>query len=86
MIGRSARIMVHPVSGVVSGNVFEVINESNEIQRLQDLMVSALEAETKMNKRQIQDIMKSGSDFYITPEQAIKFGIVDKIVGESRKI
>jgi len=83
MIGRSARIMIHPISGVVHGNVFEVINESNEYQRLQTLMVDALEKESKMSKHQITDIMKSGNDFYITPEQAIKFGIVDKIIGET---
>ena len=83
MIGRSARIMIHPISGVVHGNVFEVINESNEYQRLQGLMVGALEKETNMSSRQIHDIMKSGNDFYITPEQAIKFGIVDKIIGET---
>ena len=39
--------------------------------------------ETKMNSKQINDIMKSGNDFYITPSQAIKFGIVDKIIGEN---
>lgn len=83
MIGRSARIMIHPISGVVHGNVFEVINGSNEYQRLQELMVNALEKETKMNSKQINDIMKSGNDFYITPSQAIKFGIVDKIIGEN---
>jgi ATP-dependent Clp protease protease subunit len=83
MIGQSARIMIHPISGVVHGNVFEVINGSNEYQRLQELMVNALEKETKMNSKQINDIMKSGNDFYITPSQAIKFGIVDKIIGEN---
>ena len=83
MIGQSARIMIHPISGVVHGSVFEVINGSNEYQRLQELMVNALEKETKMNSKQINDIMKSGNDFYITPSQAIKFGIVDKIIGEN---
>jgi len=82
VIGRSARIMIHPISGVAHGNVFEVINESNEIKRLQELMINALEKETKMNSQQIQDIMKSGHDYYLTPEQAIKFGIVDKIAGD----
>ena len=30
MIGKSARIMIHPVSGGVMGNVFEVLNDTKE--------------------------------------------------------
>lgn len=81
LIGRSARIMMHPVSGVASGNVFEVINESQEHKRLHDLMTSALEKETKIKSSDINKIMKSGHDYYVTAEEAIKLGIADKIVG-----
>jgi ATP-dependent protease ClpP protease subunit len=34
-----------------------------------------------MTKEQVEKIMKSGHDFYVTPEEAIKLGIVDKIIG-----
>lgn len=82
MIGRSARIMIHPVSGGVMGNVFEVLNDTKEHKRLQDQMVSAIVRETKSSKEQIEKIMKSGHDYYLLPEQAVKLGIVDKIIGE----
>ena len=82
MIGRSARIMIHPISGGVIGNVFEAMNEMKEFTRLQDLMTSALQSETTMKKEEIDELMKSGHDCFITPEQAIKMGIVDKIIGE----
>jgi len=82
MIGRSARIMIHPVSGGVMGNVFEVINDTNEHKRLQDQMVSAIVRETKSSKQEIEKIMKSGHDYYLLPDQAIKMGIVDKIIGD----
>lgn len=82
LIGRSARIMMHPVSGGAYGNVFEVLNESKEHQRLHDMMVDALVRETSMDVAQIQKIMKSGHDFYITADEAIKMGIVDRIVGD----
>lgn len=81
MIGRSARIMIHPISGGVLGNVFEAMNEMKEFERLQELMVSALMAETKMKKEEVDRLMKAGHDFFLTPEQAIKMGIVDKIIG-----
>lgn len=85
MIGRNARIMIHPVSGGVMGNVFEVINDTNEHRRLQDQMVCAIVRETKATKSEIEKIMKSGHDFYLLPEQAVKMGIVDKIIGDDKK-
>lgn len=84
MIGKNARIMIHPVSGGVMGNVFEVINDTKEHKRLQDQMVAAIVKETKSTKREIENIMKSGHDFYLLPEQAVKMGIVDKIIGDDK--
>lgn len=84
LIGRSARIMMHPVSGGVYGNVFEVLHETKEHRRLHDLMVEALEGETKMKRADIQKIMKAGHDFYITADDAIKLGIVDRVIGDKR--
>lgn len=84
MIGNSARIMIHPISGGLIGNVFEAMNEMKEFERLQDLMVSALINETSMKKDEIDSLMKAGHDFFLTPEQAIKLGIVDKIIGDKK--
>lgn len=82
MIGRSARIMIHPISGGVLGNVFEAMNEIKEFERLQQLMTNALLTETNMKKEQIDSLMKAGHDCFLTPEEAITMGIVDKIIGE----
>ena len=85
VIGKSARIMIHPVSGGVMGNVFEVINDTKEHKRMQDQMVDAIVKETKATKAQIEKIMKSGHDYYLLPDQAVKLGIVDKIIGDDTK-
>lgn len=82
LIGNSTRIMLHPVSGGTHGNVFEVINESKEQQRLHNQMVTLLERESKMKRSDIEKIMKSGHDCYFSADDAIKFGIVDKIIGK----
>lgn len=81
MIGRNARLMIHPVSGGTFGNVFEVINETKEQKRLHDLMVNTLIQETKMSEKTILKIMASGHDHYIDANEAIKLGIADRIVG-----
>lgn len=82
MIGSSARLMMHPISGGFYGNVFESVNETNEHKRLHHLMTNALKSETNMTVEQIESIMKSGHDYYLTAEDAIKLGIVDKIIGQ----
>ncbi|NBW06496.1 MAG: ATP-dependent Clp protease proteolytic subunit [Caulobacteraceae bacterium] len=81
MIGKNARVMIHPVSGGAGGNVFEVMAESKEHKRLQDQMVDAIVGETRSTREQIEKIMKRGHDVYLLPEEAIKMGIVDKIIG-----
>lgn len=81
LIGASARIMMHPMRGGVYGNVFEIENESKEAQRLQELMVSSMVKETTMTRAKVVSVMASGTDFYITPQDALKLGIVDKIIG-----
>jgi ATP-dependent Clp protease, protease subunit len=84
LMGASARIMIHPMSGGVIGNIFELENQTQEARRLQTLMCQRLVKETTMSKKQVEDeIMKPMLDYHLTPQQAIKLGIVDRIIGES---
>jgi ATP-dependent Clp protease protease subunit len=82
MIGRSARIMIHSISGGYHGNIFEVINDTKEMKRQQDQMVDAIVKETKTTKSELEKLMKSGHDVFLSPPEAIKLGIVDKIIGD----
>jgi ATP-dependent Clp protease protease subunit len=81
LIGSSARIMMHPISGGAHGNVFELENSIKEAKRQQELMVSTLVKETKMTRAQIGKVMDPMLDYYMTPQDAIDNGIVDKIIG-----
>lgn len=82
MIGKSARIMIHPVSGGALGNVFQMVNDASEHNRLQNQMVDAIVRESKASKDQLLKIMKTGHDVYILPEEALRLGLVDKIMGD----
>ncbi len=79
LIGKSTRIMIHPISAGVEGTVFTMENEMAETRRMQQLMEELLLAETKMTKTQLSQIMKKGHDTYITAKEAVKLGIVDAI-------
>jgi ATP-dependent Clp protease, protease subunit len=82
LIGASARIMMHPLRGGLFGNVFEMENESKEARRLQELMVTRLTHETRMKKEHIEKVMNPMLDYFLTPQDAVKYGIVDKIIGK----
>lgn len=82
LIGKSARIMIHPIWGGTEGNVFQQMTSAKEAVRMQNLMVDALKVETKMSPSEIKKVMNSGHDFYLTAYDAIKAGIVDKFAGE----
>lgn len=84
LIGASSRIMVHPVSGGAMGNVFELENQTKEIRSLHDRMVLMLAKETRMKRPYIEKfVMGRMLDHYMTPEEAIKQGIADKVIGSS---
>lgn len=84
LIGASARIMIHPMSAGVAGNIFELENQTQEARRLQTLMCDKLVKETRMSKKQVEnEIMKPMLDYHLIPERAIKLGIVDRIIGDT---
>lgn len=81
-IGKNARVMIHPISSGNFGNIIEMVNEVDELKRMQTQMFDALLKETKLSKEKLNTIMGKGHDFYLNSSQAIEFGIADKIIGE----
>lgn len=84
LVGASARIMIHAIHGGMQGNVFEMMNETKEAQRLQELMVVRLMKETKMTRSYLEKVMNPMLDYFLTPQDAVKQGIVDKIIGTGK--
>lgn len=80
MVGKSTRIMIHSFSAGFHGNIFELRNELDEINRLQDMYVSLMVEETNMTKIQVSDMLQEILDRTISASQAIELGIVDKIL------
>ncbi len=79
LIGKSTRLMIHPLSAGMEGTVFQMENELKESARMQLLMENLLLDETKMSKAQLTQLMKKGHDAYVTAKDAVKLGIVDAI-------
>lgn len=80
LIGSHARVMMHSLSAESFGTIFHLKNDVQEYSRMQSLIEKAIMKETKIKLTELRKIMSSGPDFYITPEHAVKLGIVDRVV------
>ena len=79
----NSRIMVHQPSGGYQGQVTDIEIHTNEIKKTKERLNKIYSKHTKKKIKDIEDIMER--DKYFSPEEAIKFGLIDKTV-ESRKI
>ena len=80
VVGRNTRIMIHGIQAAQVGGLLSLENEMEETRWLQNKMVEALAAETKLTKSKIQKMIAKQVDCYISAEEALELGIVDVII------
>ena len=73
-----ATIHMHQPLGGVQGQATDIEIAAREILRKRDLLNEILRRHTGMDQAQIDKI--TDRDYYMTAEQAIEFGIIDKIL------
>ena len=78
----NSRIMVHQPSGGYQGQVTDIEIQTNEIIKTKKRLNEIYSKHTGNNLKEVETIMER--DKYFSPEEAIKFGLIDKVV-ESRK-
>ena len=78
----NSRIMVHQPSGGYQGQVTDIEIQTNEIIKTKKRLSQIYAKHTGKDLKEIETIMER--DKYFSPEDAIKFGLIDKIV-ENRK-
>jgi len=73
-----ARVMIHQPSGGVQGQATDILVSSRELKRIKDLSIEILSGKTKKSAEEIaKDIER---DFYLTAQEAMSYGIVDKVM------
>ena len=78
----NSRIMVHQPSGVYQGQVTDIEIQTNEIIKTKKRLNEIYAKHTDKKLNEIAEIMER--DKYFSPDEAIKFGLIDKVV-ENRK-
>ena len=76
----NARIMIHQPSGGAQGQATEIEITYKEIQRLKDMLTEIMATHTGQPlKKVIKDMDR---DFFMSAEEALEYGIVDKVLSE----
>ncbi len=73
-----AEVMIHQPLGGVQGQASEISKMCDHILYVKDTIVKLLSEETGNNKKKI--LTDIDRDYYMNAEQAVKYGIVDKIL------
>jgi ATP-dependent Clp protease protease subunit len=76
----NSTIHLHQAVGGAQGQAADIEIAAREIMRLQDLIRSILVKHTGQTKEKITH--DSDRDFYLNPQQALEYGIVDDILGK----
>lgn len=74
----NATIHMHQAVGGAQGQAADIVIAAREIMRLQDLLRSVLAKHTGQPVDKIAH--DTDRDFYLSPEQAVEYGIVDEIL------
>lgn len=84
MIGRSATVMIHELSGGTWGTVSQMDTDVEQKRALNELLIEILARETGNTKTQVRKLMKDSKDNFMTAREAIEWGLADIILPYSR--
>jgi ATP-dependent Clp protease protease subunit len=79
----NATIHLHQAVGGAQGQAADIEIAAREIMRLQSLLRDILVKHTGQTMEKITH--DTDRDFYLTPEQAVEYGLVDEVIGKPAK-
>jgi ATP-dependent Clp protease protease subunit len=74
----NARIMIHQVMGGAEGQQTDVEIRAREMRRIKDMTNAILAKHTGQTVKKIE--ADTDRDNYMSPEEAKKYGLIDKII------
>jgi len=75
-----ARVMIHQIGAGIQGDVDAMENYIEEMARLQRQSDDFIVQKTKYNKKDLLATIKEKREIYLSAEEALKRGVVDKII------
>lgn len=79
VLTKNTEIMAHQFSTMIYGKYHELVASQKYHKKLEETFIKHFIKHTKMNEKQIKDIMFAPTDRWLTPKEAKKYGICDEI-------
>ena len=79
-IGKNCRVMIHNVAAGNFGNLPNLANELEAIQRLQEDYISAMVDNTKFTRKKLEKLLNEKVNIYLDADEAVKYGLADEIM------
>ena len=79
VMSKNSFIMTHQFSMFFEGKYHEMIAQREHVDDLQQRFIQHFLRHSKMTESEIKDIILRDSDTYISPKEALKWGLCDKI-------
>lgn len=81
----NSTIMIHELQiGGMSGTASEIERESERVKRLNHKIIQTIAIHTGQSVEKVKSDVKN--DFYLTAEEAVKYGLIDGLVKKSKKL
>ena len=74
----NSTIHLHQPIGGAQGQASDIVIQAREITRLKDILTDILVQQTGQTKDKI--VKDTDRDYYLTPEQAVEYGIIDEVL------
>ena len=78
MILPNARVMIHQPSGGAQGQATDIEIQAKEILYLKSMLNQAMADHTGQSLEKIKE--DTERDFFMSPEEAVEYGLVDKVI------
>lgn len=78
-----SRIMLHQPSGAATGQSSDIQIHAKEIVRTREVLSEIIALHTGRDLKEVKE--KTERDFYMSPEEALSFGLIDEIFHPSSK-
>jgi len=79
-IAQNARVMLHHCSANAGGPHPNVQSSYSELKKVEEMMVQALAANSKLSVGEIYNIFSRNTDEFFSAEEVLEMGLVDKII------
>ena len=74
----NSKVMLHDLSGETKGKFKDLVNDIKEMNKTHNKIFEIIKNNTNFTLEQLEEYLKN--DFWLNSEEALKYGIVDKII------